>query len=288
MLKFIRPMFPTLVEVPPTGADWIHEIKYDGYRTQVIIENGTARTITRRGYDWSSTYKTIVEAAATLPATSAIIDGEAIVLNEKGVSDFHSLRSAMRWAPDRIIFVAFDLLHHDGIDLRPEPLLARREKLLELVRPAKGVIQYSHHVHGGGADFYAAVDRMGLEGMVSKRPDSVYRSGDTEAWLKTKCYEEVDFEVAGVQRTPGSAPLALMATRDAERRYVGSANIALTKAMRERLYAKVQEGKGAPPRGADKPDAEWIKPGLVGRVKTLKRENKLRHATLRAIREAKA
>ncbi|WP_372338002.1 hypothetical protein [Mesorhizobium sp. LMG17149] len=75
-----------------------------------------------------------------------------------------------------------------------------------------------------------------------------------------------------------------MATRDAERRYVGSANIVLTKAMRERLYAKVQEGKGAPPRGADKPDAEWIKPGLVGRVKTLKRENKLRHATLRAIR----
>ncbi|WP_348629422.1 ATP-dependent DNA ligase [Mesorhizobium sp. M7A.T.Ca.US.000.02.2.1] len=263
------------------------EIKYDGYRTQVIVEDGTARTITRRGYDWSSTYKTIVEAAATIPK-SAIIDGEAIVLNEKGVSDFHSVRSAMRWAPDRIIFVAFDLLHHDGIDLRREPLLARREKLLELVGTAKGVIQYSHHVHGGGADFYAAVDRMGLEGMVSKREESSYRSGDTEAWVKTKCYEEVDFEVAGVQRTPGSAPLALMATRDAERRYVGSANIALTKAMRERLYAKVQEGKGSPPRGADKPDAEWIEPGLVGRVKTLKRENKLRHATLRAIREAKA
>ncbi|MDF3218435.1 DNA ligase, partial [Mesorhizobium ciceri] len=135
--------------------------------------------MTRRGYDWSSTYKTIVEAAATLSPKSAIIDGEAIVLNGKGVSDFHSLRSAMRWAPDRIIFVAFDLLHLDGVNLRPAPLLERREKLLELVGPAKGVIQYSHHVHGGGADFYAAVDRMGLEGMVSKRPDSVYRSGDT-------------------------------------------------------------------------------------------------------------
>ncbi|WP_348630147.1 hypothetical protein [Mesorhizobium sp. M7A.F.Ca.US.001.04.2.1] len=124
---------------------------------------------------------------------------------------------------------------------------------------------------------------MGLEGMVSKRPDSVYRSGDTEAWLKTKCYEEVDFEVAGVQLKPGSAPLALMATRDAERRYVGSANIALTKAMRERLWAKVQEGKGTP-KGADKPDNEWIKPGLVGCVKALKREDKLRHATLRSAR----
>ncbi|WP_348630148.1 hypothetical protein [Mesorhizobium sp. M7A.F.Ca.US.001.04.2.1] len=73
-----------------------------------------------------------------------------MVLNKKGVSAFHSLRSAMRWAPDRIIFVAFDLLHHDGINLRPAPLLERREKLLELVGPARGVIQYSHHVHGGG------------------------------------------------------------------------------------------------------------------------------------------
>ncbi|WP_164920102.1 ATP-dependent DNA ligase [Mesorhizobium ciceri] len=217
-------------------------------------------------------------------------DGDRTVPTNLGtrVGLVPKVRSAMRWAPDRIIFVAFDLLHLDGVNLRPAPLLERREKLLELVGPAKGVIQYSHHVHGGGADFYAAVDRMGLEGMVSKRPDSVYRSGDTEAWLKTKCYEEVDFEVAGVQLKPGSAPLALMATRDAERRYVGSAHIALTKAMRERLWAKVQEGKGTPPKGADKPDAEWIKPGLVGRVKTLKREDKLRHATLRAIREAKA
>lgn len=105
------------------------------------------------------------------------------------------------------------------------------------------MIQYSHHVVGGGADFYAAVDRMGPEGMVSKRPDSVYRSGDTEAWLKIKCYEEIEYEVAGVQRKPGLAPLALMVTRDAERRYVGSANIALTKAMRERLYQRVQEGE---------------------------------------------
>lgn len=123
MLKFIRPMFPTLVEVPPTGDNWIHEIKYDGYRTQVIVEDGKARAFTRTGIDWSSTYKQIVEAAQALPAKSAILDGEAIVLNEKGSSDFHSLRSAMRWSPGRIIFVPFDLLHLNGIDLRRDPCL---------------------------------------------------------------------------------------------------------------------------------------------------------------------
>lgn len=206
MLKFIRPMFPTLVEVPPTGDNWIHEIKYDGYRTQVIVGGGKARAFTRTGIDWSSTYKQIVEAAQVLSARSAILDGEAIVLNEKGVSDFHSLPSAMRWSPGRIIFVAFDLLHLSGVDLRREPLLDRRAKLLHLVGAGDGVIQYSAHVVGGGADFYTAVDRMGLEGMVSKRPDSVYRSGDAEAWLKIKCYEEIEYEVAGVQRKPGLAP----------------------------------------------------------------------------------
>ncbi|PAP91400.1 hypothetical protein [Mesorhizobium wenxiniae] len=283
-LRFIKPMSPTLVEVPPTGPNWIHEVKYDGYRTQVAIERGTARAFTSTGINWSSTYKQIVGAANDL-AESAIIDGEAIVLNEAGVSDFRSLRSAMRWSPGRIIFVAFDLLHLNGVDLRRLPLLERREHLLELIGAGDGMIQYSHHVVGGGADFYAAVDRLGLEGMVSKRPGSAYRSGKTEAWLKIKCYEEHDYEVAGVQRKPGSAPLALMVTRDAERRYVGSANIALTKAMRERLYQRVQAGKGTPPKGADKVEGEWIKPGLVGRVKTLKREAKLRHATLRGIRE---
>ncbi|MEI9428689.1 ATP-dependent DNA ligase [Mesorhizobium sp. Cs1299R1N3] len=282
-LKFIPPMKPKLVEVPPTGDNWIHEIKYDGYRTQVAIEGGAARALTSTGIDWSKTYKQVVDAAKDL-AGSAILDGEVVVLNDAGVSDFHALRSAMRWSPSRIIFVAFDLLHLGGADLRRVPLIERREKLRKLLGDAGGVLQFSHHVVGGGAEFYAAVDRLGLEGMVSKRPDSSYRSGDTEGWVKTKCFEEIDAEVAGVQRRPGAAPLALMATRDTERRYIGSANLALTRAMRERLWALVEAGKGTPPKGV-KVQGEWIKPGVVGRVKTLKRENKLRHATLRGIRE---
>lgn len=174
-LRFIQPMLPTLVEVAPTGDNWIHEIKYDGYRTQVHIEGGTARALTRTGIDWSGTYKQVVEAAKGL-ADSAIIDREVIVLNDAGASDFHALRSAMRWNPGKFIFVAFDLLHINGDDLRRLPLIERRAMLAEL-------IQFSHHVCGG-AEFYAAVDRLGLEGMVSKRPDSVYRSGKTETWLK--------------------------------------------------------------------------------------------------------
>ena len=98
-LSFIEFQLPSLSDSPPEGDGWIHEIKHDGYRTQLIVERGKARALTRRGVDWSSKYPTNVEAAAALPAESAIIDGEVVVFNEKGVSDFHALRSAMRWQP---------------------------------------------------------------------------------------------------------------------------------------------------------------------------------------------
>ena len=128
-LSFIEFQSPTLVEQPPEGDDWIHEIKHDGYRTQLVIERGQARAFTRKGFDWSTRYQPIVTAAAELPVKSAILDGEMIVMNEAGISDFHNLRSAMRWQPDRLAFVAFDLLHLDGADLRRRPLMERRTAL---------------------------------------------------------------------------------------------------------------------------------------------------------------
>lgn len=182
-LRFIEFMLPTLVEQPPEGDDWIHEIKYDGYRTELLIEKGRARAFTRRGFDWSDKYPTIVKAAAELPVQSAIIDGEAIVLDENGVSKPDALRAAMCWEPERLIFVAFDLMHLNGEDLRFRPLIERKARLAELLMrgdSAGGVIQYSQHLEGHGAAFYDQVDRMGLEGMVSKRASSAYRSGRVE------------------------------------------------------------------------------------------------------------
>jgi ATP-dependent DNA ligase len=144
---------------------------------------------------------------------------------------------------------------------------------------------FSEHVEGSAAGFFKAVDGMGLEGIVSKRAGSKYRSGPAgNAWLKVKTYQESEFEVAGVLREPGKPAMALMADR--ERRYVGSAFIALYQAMRERLWARVQEKAGPPPKGFKaRAGAEWLKPGLVGRVKHLKGEEMLRHASLKTLRE---
>jgi bifunctional non-homologous end joining protein LigD len=283
-LSFIEFQLPSLTAVPPDGNGWLHEIKHDGYRTEIIVECGHARALTRRGFDWSSKYALVVEAAAKLKVNSAIIDGEVIVFNGDGRSDFAALRSAVRWQPERLVFMAFDLLHLDGMDFRGRPLIERRVALSALIGGHKGgVLQFNEHVAGGGTAFFREVDRLGLEGMVSKRVSSPYRSGRTETWLKTKCYEEAVYEVAGVLCEPGRPTVAYLVTPDANRRYVGGAYVALNDQMLERLWARVQSKASAVKGVEAKRGTQRLKPGLIARVRCLKGEAKLQHATLQEV-----
>ena len=168
-LRFIEPQLASSVDQPPEGKDWIHEIKHDGYRCQVLLERGHARVFTRSGYDWSERYPSIVRAAAKLPCGSAIIDGEAIVQDQNGVSDFEALNSAMWWHPDTIILYAFDLMHLNGRDLRRQPLLERRDLLKALLgSDEKSRIQFSEEFGGDGDALFNACAHHGLEGLVSK------------------------------------------------------------------------------------------------------------------------
>jgi bifunctional non-homologous end joining protein LigD len=284
-LRFVEFQLPTLVETPPEGPGWIHEIKYDGYRTELLIQGGTSRATTRRAFDWSAKYPGIVEAAARLPVDSAAIDGEVIVIDEKGRTDFATLRSAIRWQPQRLVFVAFDIMHLDGNDLTGLPLLARRAMLQDLVRDDGNAIQFSHHIASNGAEVFKAVDELGLEGMVSKRSNSPCRSGRGPAWLKTKCFTESVYEVAGVLREPGRPAVAYLVTPDKQRKYVGGAFITLNQELRERLWSRVR-ANAKPVKGVEaKPGTELLKPGLVARVRYLKGEQTLRHATLQEVGE---
>jgi ATP-dependent DNA ligase len=164
--------------VPPTGDGWIHEIKYDGYRTLLVIDRGQVRAFTRNGNDWTRAYKRVVAACTGLACETALIDGEMVVQDERGISDFHALRSAISTAPHRIVFFAFDLLHFNGRDLRGRPLMERRELLRKLIRPDKrSPVQFSHHVEEDGTALFKAAAEIGLEGIVSKRMASRYRSG---------------------------------------------------------------------------------------------------------------
>jgi ATP-dependent DNA ligase len=283
-LKFIKPMESELVDNPPEGDDWIHEIKFDGYRTQLIKDEDGIRVLTRRGYDWTARYQILADQAAAIEADDFIIEGEAIVVDAAGRSDFHALQSAVSSSePSQDYYlVAFDLLHLNGHDLRNMPLEDRRE-ILEGMIEAGSRIQFSEAMPGTGDAIYYVADQTGQEGIVSKRRDSLYRSGPTMNWRKIKCYDEKEMDIIGVQREPGQAARVLMADKG---RYLGTANVNFRFDKRKHLWDRVQGKVGGPvPKGLKRDKAEWLKPGLVGRVKFLKGEEQLRHAKLLDYRE---
>ncbi|TIU70031.1 MAG: ATP-dependent DNA ligase, partial [Mesorhizobium sp.] len=207
-LSFIEPLMPTLVDKPPEGDGWIHEVKFDGYRSQIVRDVDGVRIFSRRGLDWTAKYRDLANAASELEAEDAIIDGEVIVTNEAGLSDFKALRKAITSRQQDLYFVAFDLLHLNGHDLRDIALEDRREILAEMI-PSGGRIQFSQALPGDAKSIFHLIEQAGLEGMVSKRKDSKYRSGNSTAWLKAKCYTIDEYELLGVEREAGKPAFAL-------------------------------------------------------------------------------
>ncbi|MBZ9898512.1 ATP-dependent DNA ligase [Mesorhizobium sp. BR1-1-6] len=279
-LKFIPPMEPELVDTPPEGDDWLHEVKFDGYRTQMIKDADGIRVLTRRGHDWTGRYRYLAEEAAAIEAETFILDGETIMINEAGLSDFHALQAAVskRTPSPDLYLVAFDLLYLNGHDLRDMPVEDRREILHEMI-PAGGRIQFSEALPGTGDAVYHLACDTNLEGIVSKRKTSLYRSCPTMNWRKIKCFAEKEMDIIGVQREVGKPAMVLMADKG---HYKGGAFVTFKADKRQRLWDRVQGKVGGPvPKGLKKEKAEWLKPGLVGRVKFLKGEEKLRHAKLK-------
>jgi bifunctional non-homologous end joining protein LigD len=174
---WIEPCSPTLVDRPPVGPNWRHEVKWDGYRLCVVIDGGKATVRTRRGHDWTHRFKSIAAAAAALPCHNAVLDGEAVVLDDKGHASFSALQSRLDGeSRAEVVLYAFDLLFLDGRDLRPLPLGERRATLERLIgRPKTGAILLSEEFDVAGATFFKIACERGLEGMVSKRVDLPYR-----------------------------------------------------------------------------------------------------------------
>jgi len=200
-LSFIPPQLPSLTDQPPDGANWLHEVKHDGYRTMLLVERGTAIAYTRNGHDWSERYPGIIASARKLPCWSAILDGEVIVQDAHGVSDFEALQAALRSQPTHLILYAFDLLHLDSKDVLHRPLVERGAKLLELVtRNQDSPIQFSEEFIGDAAAFFRACAAHELDGIVSKLATSRYRSGRSKTWLKTKCFAESELTLFGIDR----------------------------------------------------------------------------------------
>jgi bifunctional non-homologous end joining protein LigD len=182
MYRAYMPCFPTRSKIAPSGPQWVHEIKHDGYRIIVRRTGDLVRLQTHGGYNWADRYPWIVEAARALKVRSVVIDGEAVVCGPDGVSDFERLHSR---AYDHAAFLyAFDLLELNGEDLRPVPLDHRKAKLAKLIRNSG--IALNEHTDGDGTEIFTEACRMGLEGIVSKRLDMPYKPGPSKIWLKIK------------------------------------------------------------------------------------------------------
>jgi bifunctional non-homologous end joining protein LigD len=180
----IEPCLPSPAERPPTGADWVHEVKHDGYRLMARRDPIGIRLLTSNGHDWSPRYPLIVEAVNKLNARSCLIDGEAVVCDDNGLAVFERLRKVRR--SPQVFLCAFDLLELDGKDLRREPFEVRKATLASLLRARLPGLQFNQHLTHPGDIVFRHACAMGLEGIVSKRLGSRYVSGRSKDWLKFK------------------------------------------------------------------------------------------------------
>lgn len=196
---FISPMLPVLVAVPPSGEAWLHEVKLDGYRIEVVVKGGKVRLRTRTGLDWTDRFPAVAAAAATLPVEDCTIDGEVVVEDKNGVSDFSALQNALSEGDaSGMVYYAFDLLHLDGYDLTRVALVERKSVLDALLKAAApDVLRFSEHFKEKGDLMLQHVCRLGAEGIVSKKRDSLYVSRRTADWEKAKCADRQEFVVAG-------------------------------------------------------------------------------------------
>lgn len=300
MPKRIEPCLALLKSKPPTGPDWLYEIKWDGYRLELRINGGTVQILTRGGHDWTHRFPSISKAALQFPVGSAILDGEAVVLDEIGRSDFNGLQQALggrggKRSAGEAIFIAFDLLYFDGHDLQSLDQDERRHLLEDLVpADSEGGIRLSQEIDGEGEAIFQAACEHGLEGVIAKHRHKPYRSGRGGEWLKIKCVQSEDFLVVGYERSAaamgGIGRLLLAAKKDGELVYVGGVGTGFTAKSGADLRRQMDSlvvSKPAVDTGKKRRDAVWIKPELVAEIefRAWTADGKLRHASYKGLRE---
>ena len=305
MPPFLSPELAISVAEPPSGDGWLHELKLDGYRIQIHLDEKNssrrARLFTRKGLDWTHRMPDLARAAAELPVHAAILDGEVVVLDAKGGTSFASLQAAFdEGAKHALTYFAFDLLHLDGHNLRGLPL-ERRKTILESLLQEHGenpILRYSSHLKSQGAEMFQHACSLGAEGVVSKLAAAPYRPQRSRDWLKSKCVLQQEFVVGGFtplsNGTHGIGALLLGFYRDGQLIYAGRTGTGFTqkthKLLRDRLD-KLRQTKTAfhlLPNEARK-DAVWVKPTTVieARFATWTGVHLVRQAAFLGLREDK-
>jgi len=302
---FVKPQLATLVDSVPQGNEWLHEIKFDGYRVLCRIDNQHARFLTREAQDWTGRFGALVEAAQRLPVHQAFLDGEVVALEEDGRTNFQLLQNSLKQNNTAtLVYFVFDLLYLDGRDLTHSPLRDRKKLLEQILKPKRAskllTLRYSEHWIGRGDELYQESCRNGLEGIISKKADQPYRSGRSREWLKIKCSKSQEFVIGGFTEPAGSrsglgALLVGVHDKQGKLLYAGRVGTGFTqqslKELRSRLNSLERKSPAFinPPKGADARGVHWVEPKLVGAVAFAEwtTDNLLRHPSFQGLREDK-
>jgi bifunctional non-homologous end joining protein LigD len=298
---FVPPSLATMQPIAPSGREWLHEIKFDGYRLEARLDHGRVHLLTRKQQDWTRRFKPIAGALAGLDADTALLDGEVVVEDSKGISDFSLLQTDLKEGrSDRFVYYVFDLLHLNGRDLTEEPLVDRKAVLAELLKMSRpdSRIRYTEHFNEDGPVIFKHAKKMHLEGIVSKRREAPYRSGRTDHFVKSKTHDRQEFVVVGY--SPSTAQhnavgaLIVAVHEDGELRYVGRVGTGYTQKTAHDLWQRLHKLKAdrppvALPSDERRKDVIWVKPQIVAEVeyRGVTHGDLLRQAAFKGLREDK-
>ena len=296
--EFVEPALATREDKAPAGDNWIHEIKYDGYRLLASVSGEAVRLYTRNGLDWTGRFQSVADALAKLNLKDVMLDGEVAVAQPSGKTDFSSLqRSLEAGVAKGVSYFAFDILFEGAKDLRKLTLLERKARLEKALANAKAPIRISPHFEGNGQAVLEAFRQQGLEGVISKKTDSRYIGGRTRNWLKIKLVNEQEFVIIGYQKSlkgRAFASLMLADRQDGELVYRGNVGTGFNDKTLASIHAQLEKIPRAKPavkvpresaRGA-----KWVEPQLVAQVKygELTPDGLVRHSVFLGLRGDKS